>query len=88
MALERGRTQECVACSRRMIAAQHARTGNLAPIVLDPNADGNVLLWRDPDGGVSYTVIGKPDIRSYLVELGVPLRLNHFADCPNSSQFR
>ena len=88
MSLQPGERKRCEACGEPMVGARTNR-GLVAPVVLAPAADGNVLLYRDPGGGeVAAAVLGRADVRSYLHEHGVPLRVVHFRDCPAADQFR
>jgi len=81
----------CQACGQPLVWAAHEETGKLAPICAEPTADGNLLVWRAwPPGqqpALRYTALGE-ELRAKLAERGVPLRLNHFADCPQAERFR
>lgn len=85
-----GERKNCEACNAPMIGARHQKTGNVAPICLLPSEDGNCLLWKDHENGEPvYAVVGDSAARDYLREdLGVPLRLNHFADCDEADRFQ
>ena len=93
MSLTSGERWTC-RCGEALIASPNSKTGNLAPITVEPKDNGNVLLYRveTPEGPepaeVQHTVIGKAEVREYLHERHVPLRLNHFADCPLANQFQ
>lgn len=84
--LARNERKQCEACRAEMIGAAHVRTGTVAPILLEPSDDGNCLLWRTSEGA-TYATVGKAEVREYLRNAGVPLRLNHFADCPHAARF-
>lgn len=88
MALRAGEVKTCEACGKQMIGAAHPNTGNVAPILLEPDEEdrGNVLLFKR-DGEVRYAIIPNATMRVVLRDLGVPLRLNHFADCPEAARF-
>jgi hypothetical protein len=87
MPLGAGERRSCGACHQLLIGAAHARTRRVAPIVLEPTENGNCIIWRDEDGLLLYAVVGNPGAREYLRGLGVPLRFNHFADCPAAARF-
>jgi len=77
-------TQEarCSSCGARLIWAQHSKTKKPAPITADPKDNGNVLVFRSwPEGEPTYTLLS-PTLAGLLRKAEVPLRLNHFADCP------
>lgn len=90
-ALKAGETKRCEACGEPLIGAQ-TKAGNVAPITLNPKEDGNVLLYRPTgDENASGTVAARvmsPVVIEYLRDQGVPLRLNHFADCPERERFK
>lgn len=82
----------CQACGVPLVWAAHHESGKLAPIVAEPAEDGNLLVWRAwPPGGqpeLRYAVVGDMEVRAWLNGHGVPLRLNHFADCPQAERFK
>lgn len=93
-ALKAGERKRCEACGREMVGAVHPGTRKVAPILLaaDPEDQpgeagrGNVLLFQR-GGEVRYAIIANAAVRITLREAGVPLRLNHFADCPDAARF-
>ena len=93
-AVKPGEVKTCEACGRRMIGAVYPSTQKVAPIVLEEEPEdmpaeegrGNILLFRR-GGEVRYAIIENPTDRVKLREKGVPLRLNHFADCPEAARF-
>lgn len=88
MSLALGAQRDCEACGERLVGAAKPGERKVAPITVAPKETGNVLLWRDPDGTPRYAIVGHERTREYLRALDVPLRLNHFADCPKARRFR
>lgn len=95
--LRAGEKRKCEACGREFIGAANGTTGDVAPIVLDVPEDvvpvgeepamfGNCILFNR-GGEIRYAVIGSSSLRVILRDLGVPLRINHFADCPEAARF-
>ena len=58
-----------------------------APIVKAPSPDGNVLIFRHPAMGTIQARTFAGFALDELRDQGVPLRLNHFADCPAAASF-
>ena len=58
-----------------------------APIRKDPRPDGNVLIFRDPRLGTLQARTFAGFVLDELRDQGVPMRLNHFADCPERERF-
>jgi hypothetical protein len=56
----------------------------MLPVDRDPVPDGNILLYRRPDGSVRAEVLGKGAPRPE----GWPLRVSHFLTCPQAKQHR
>ena len=79
-----GETKRCQACSKPLIGAL-TRKGKVAPVNYDPEPEGNVLLFRK-DGEVQCRTFAGETLEA-LREEGVPMRLNHFADCPHAAEF-
>lgn len=78
----------CEACGQRLVWAHHAKTKKPAPITAEPRDNGNALLYRAwPDGETTYVVF-PPTLAGLVRSAGVPLRLNHFADCPKAERFK
>lgn len=81
-------------CGALLVSAE-TKAGREAPITVEPKPDGNVLLFRSPDRVVAETRklvlecrnLGDAATVAYLREQGVPLRLNHFADCPDKEHY-
>jgi len=83
-----GETWRCSACGEPLIGAQSsANPKSVMPVVLKPHPHGNVLV-QNVDGVITGFVIGNALIRDQLLDLGVQMRVNHFADCPHAEQFR
>lgn len=75
----------CKACNAPLIWAI-TKDGKRAPITRMPTADGNVLIWPS-QGTVQARVFAGFALEELRAE-GVPLRLNHFADCPKADAFK
>ena len=86
MAMQAGERKSCEACGRAMIGAAHAKTGKIAPITVEPSPKGNVLVFRDAEGVVKYAIANQRVIE-WTLEQGIPLRISHFADCPEADRF-
>lgn len=89
--MDAGERKPCEACGEPLVGAAHANTGTVAPIHVAPDREdrGNVLLWREHyTGTMKYAVVPNSTMRVLLRDLGVPLRLNHFAACPDAARFR
>lgn len=82
-----GEKKSCEACGARLIMAAASNGGSLSPVELMPNPSGNVLLFRMPDGTVTQATLNI-QLAGQLSGLGVPLRMNHFATCPQADRFR
>lgn len=65
-------------------------TGKASPLDREPTPDGNVALMTT-EGGTADDVFAVT-LSGYALErarhLGVPLRLSHFATCPNRQRHR
>lgn len=85
--MKAGDRKNCEACNKRLIMAAASNGGSLSPVELEPDRAGNVLLFRDPDGTVKQATLNV-QLAGALSGLGVPLRLNHFASCPQADRFR
>jgi hypothetical protein len=75
----------CRACGVEMIWA-FTRDARRAPITRSPSDAGNVLVFRDERGVVqarTFAGFALDELRAQ----GVPLRMNHFADCPQAEEF-
>jgi hypothetical protein len=62
--------------------------GARSPIDYAPSEKGNVLLLSPTDLGQVLAVVLTKDGLDLARERGIPLRLNHFASCPNAEEFR
>lgn len=92
-----GERKRCEACGCEMIGALTS-AGRVAPIEQAPAETGNVLLFRaPPPAGLAATFGEVPVVqcRTFgegmalmeLREQGVPMRLSHFATCPEAERF-
>jgi hypothetical protein len=77
----------CRACKAPLIWAI-TKDGKRAPITREPKPDGNVLVFRTVTPGPVQARVFAGLALDELREQGVPLRLNHFADCPNREDFQ
>lgn len=72
-------------CGVPLVGAR-TKNGKVSPITVEPSPDGNVLLHKRAGEVNAWVLAG--DVLDKARENGVELRLNHFADCPNSSRYR
>lgn len=79
--------ETCSACGSHMIWAI-SPSGARSPIDYAPSEKGNVLLLSPTDLGQVLAVVLTKDGLDLARERGIPLRLNHFASCPNAEEFR
>lgn len=86
MAREPGERFACDGCGKACIGAL-TKTGNVAPIELDPDPRGNVLLQRQSDGKIHAVTFGI-DAAGKVAEAGAELRMNHFSTCAVAQRFR
>ncbi len=84
MARKPGEQWRCEACECRLIGALTIK-GKVAPIELEPAQDANCLLYRA--GTETRVATATGDALAWLTAQGVPLRLNHFATCPERERF-
>jgi len=85
----------CRACKAPILWAI-TKDGKRAPITADPTPNGNVLVYRDRLKALASslpadTLHARTFAGFALDELRaqeVPMRLNHFADCPEADTFR
>lgn len=83
---EQGERWTCT-CGAKVVGAQHPDTGNVAPITVAPQDNGNVLLYRDR-AVLTWRPVNNREALEWLRAAKVPLRLNHFADCPDVERYR
>jgi hypothetical protein len=76
----------CTACGCRLVWAL-TPTGARAPIERDPSPAGNVLILDVSHIGLMAVTLSKEGLQ-LVRDHGLPLRLNHFASCPEKEQFR
>lgn len=84
MKRKQGERFPCDACGKPLIAAR-TKDGKLAPVTADVQLGGNVLVFQLT--GVECRTFGGKVLEKLHAE-GVPLRLNHFADCPQADRFK
>lgn len=77
-------SDECRSCGEPLLWAITS-SGSRAPLCAKPSDDGNVLVWRIRGEVRCATASGST--LDWLREAGVPLRLNHFANCPEADTF-
>lgn len=80
----------CEACGKPLVWAITEK-GKPAPINRAPSSDGNVLVFRvadAPEGQQVRCVTASAHVLPWLQEKGVPLRMSHFAYCPERDRFR
>lgn len=97
VAWKAGEKRDCSACGKPCIGAK-SKHGSVGPIELEPDRNGNVLLFRDADGDLRYAVVPSAlgeakretteAVRAFVRENFMVLRMNHFATCPRSEEFR
>lgn len=80
-----GETWSCEACHTALIGAR-TKDGKVAPITFNVQSSGNVLLFKSSVGIECRTFAG--GMLDGLRDQQVPLRLNHFADCPSRDSFK
>jgi hypothetical protein len=84
MKLEQGQRKKCEACGADLIGAR-TKDGKIAPITEHSQYNGNVLLFKSA-GGIECRTFAGATLEK-LHEQTVPLRLNHFANCPHKERF-
>lgn len=84
---EAGERWQCT-CGAQVVGAAHADTGKVGPITVAAKDNGNVLVYRDRDGRMTYRPVLDPRALEWFRSSKVPLRLNHFADCPDVERYR
>lgn len=72
---------QCRECHTETVYLKHKTTGKKAPIEVEPNENGNILV---KDG--QYRIATKEEIAK-AKEIGHPLYLNHFASCKFAASF-
>lgn len=80
-------------CGAAVVAAT-TKARRQAPVTVEPKDDGNVLLFRSAElddetrrPRVECRTIADEHALMFLRSEGVPLRLNHFADCPDRDRY-
>lgn len=78
-------TQTCRSCGAAVIWAEHHRTGRRMIFDAVGSEDGTWALGRDDEGRlVAAPKSALPD----GADDGVPLRVSHFATCPDAPAWR
>jgi len=88
MSLAPGERRPCSACGTPIVGARSSSNPkSVMPIVVEPHDKGNVLL-QQKDGELVAFVVGNAVVRGALHDLGVVMRISHFADCPHAGAFQ
>lgn len=83
-----GERKDCEACGVPLIGARSSSNPkSVLPVVLEPHPRGNVLI-QQREGVMTGFVVGDKLLLAKLHGLGVVMRINHFADCPQRERFR
>lgn len=86
-----GQRKACDACGTMIVGAL-TRDGEVMPVEMDPSPVGTVLVFRGEGPGTGAATIHCRTFSGFalgeLLEQGVPLRLSHFATCPQADSFR
>jgi hypothetical protein len=78
------KTGNCSKCFSRIYWLPNDNTGKAAPIDINPDPDGPVIVTTE-GGQVRYHVLTKDELAAGV---DVTRYTNHFQTCPNSSEFR
>jgi hypothetical protein len=76
----------CSACGQHLTWAL-TTAGKKAPINTEPSDNGNVLILQPKSLGEKLAITLSGDALDLARKHGLPLHLNHFADCPEAEQF-
>jgi len=88
MSLAPGERRPCSACGTPIVGARSSSNPkSVMPIVVEPHANGNVLL-QQKDGELVAFVFGNAVIRGALQDAGVVMRVSHFSNCEAAESFR
>jgi hypothetical protein len=83
-----GERRACHACGKPIVGARSSSNpASVLPVVVDPVENGNVLI-QQVDGVLTAFVVGNPVVRGALQDMGVQMRLNHYANCTDPERFR
>lgn len=74
-------------CGAPLLGAMHPDTEKVAPITVAEKDDGNVLVYGNREGVLCYRPVRDEAALAWLRKSKVPLRLNHFADCPDRARY-
>lgn len=72
----------CSKCGAEIMWLENKTTGKPAPIVAEPNTDGNIFI-----NGNLYRIAKKDEIVK-AKEIGKSLYINHFFDCKFAKEFK
>ncbi len=83
---------ECRSCKQRIIWAE-GPTGKAMPVDSEPSDQGNVQLYRRPNGEIYAKVLGPEAAQNVrnaaeVLKAAHTLRTSHFATCPQAAQHR
>jgi hypothetical protein len=82
-----GERRPCTACGTPIIGARSSSNPkSVLPVVVEPHPNGNVLI-QQKNGELVGFVIGNHMLRQQLLDLGVVMRISHFADCKHAGEF-
>lgn len=76
----------CGTCNASVVFAW-TPAGAQAIVDVEPVANGNVLLLRESRFGVIAVTLSKGALERARV-VGAPLRLSHWASCPDKAEWR
>jgi hypothetical protein len=76
----------CSACGQPLTWAL-TTAGKRAPINTQPSDNGNVLVLQPRSLGEKLAITLSGDALDLARKHGLPLHLNHFADCPERDRF-
>lgn len=80
-------SDRCTACNCELIWAV-TPSGKRAPINLERDPNGNVLVLQPRNLGQVLAVTLSGESLKLAREQGLPLHLNHFADCIAAEDFK
>jgi copper chaperone CopZ len=82
-----GERWECEGCGKKLIGAL-TKNGSVAPIELEPDERGNVILQTNTVDRQVHAITLGFDSAGKVAEAGAQLRLNHFAYCAYRERFQ
>jgi copper chaperone CopZ len=81
-----GERWDCDGCGKKLIGAL-TKNGSVAPIELEPDERGNVILQTNTTDRQVHAITLGFDSAGKVAEAGAELRLNHFSTCPERTRF-